>query len=265
MSGPILLWPAVDIRGGRAVRLLRGEFDRETVYDADPLVAALRWVKDGARALHVVDLDGARAGAPANLDHLTRIAAAVDVPVQVGGGLRDSESVARVLAAGAERAILGTAAVRDPAFARAMVAAHGAARILVSVDVRGGRVAAAGWTEQTDIAAAAALAGLRDRGVRRFVFSCIDRDGALGGPDLAALRAACEVVGDGAEIVYSGGVASVEDLVALRAAALAPLRGVIVGTALFEGRLTVAEGQAALDGPGGEAALGGPQPAPHGG
>ncbi len=250
MSSPIALWPAVDIREGKAVRLARGEFDHETVYDADPLDAALRWVGDGARALHVVDLDGARAGAPANLDHVARIAAAVTVPVQVGGGLRDPQAVARVLSAGAERAILGTGALRDPGFAQAMVAAHGSERIVVSVDIRGGRVAAAGWTETTEISAAAALAGLRDRGVERFVFSCIERDGVLSGPDLPALRAACEVIGGGGEIVYSGGVASVEDLVALRAASLPPLRGVIVGTALFEGRLTVAEGQAALDGAG---------------
>ena len=229
------------------MRLLHGEFDRETVYDADPLDAALRWVADGARALHVVDLDGARAGTPANLGHVARITAAVTVPVEVGGGLREAESVARVLAAGADRAILGTAALRDPGFAEAMIAAHGADRIVVSVDVRGGRVAAAGWTEQTDISAASALTGLRERGVRRFVFSCIERDGALSGPDLPSLRAACEAVGADGEVVYSGGVASVEDLVALRAAAPAPLRGVIVGTALFEGRLTVADGQAALE------------------
>ena len=250
MSSPIVLWPAVDIRGGRAVRLARGEFDRETVYDADPLDAALRWVADGARALHVVDLDGARVGTPANLDHVARIAAAVEVPVEVGGGLRDPDAVERVLAAGADRAILGTAALREPGFAQAMVDAHGGERIVVSVDVRGGRVAAAGWTEQTDISAAASLAALRERGVARFVFSCIERDGMLAGPDLAALGAACEVVDSGDEIVYSGGVASVDDLVALRAASLAPLRGVIVGTALFERRFTIREGEAALEGAG---------------
>jgi phosphoribosylformimino-5-aminoimidazole carboxamide ribotide isomerase len=249
VSSPIVLWPAVDIRGGRAVRLAGGDFDRETVYDADPLDAALRWVSEGARALHVVDLDGARAGAPANLDHIARISDAVEVPVEVGGGLRDPDAVKLVLAAGADRAILGTAALRDPAFAQAMVSAHGAERIVVSVDVRGGRVAAAGWTEQTDITGAAALAALRERGVTRFVFSCIERDGMLAGPDLAALCAACGVVGPGDEIVYSGGVSSVEDLAELRAAALMPLRGVIVGTALFEGRITVGEGQRALEGP----------------
>jgi phosphoribosylformimino-5-aminoimidazole carboxamide ribotide isomerase len=248
MTPSIVLWPAVDIRGGRAVRLARGDFDRETVYDADPLDAALRWIDDGARALHVVDLDGARAGHPANLDHVARIAAAIEVPLEVGGGLRDPAAVERVLAAGADRAILGTAALRDPAFAHAMVAAHGAERIVVSVDVREGRVAAAGWTEQTEITGAAALAALGAQGVTRFVFSCIERDGMLAGPDLAALRAACEVVGPGDEVVYSGGVAGIEDLAALRAASMAPLRGVIVGTALFEGRLTVGAGQAALEG-----------------
>jgi phosphoribosylformimino-5-aminoimidazole carboxamide ribotide isomerase len=248
VSEPLLLWPAVDIRGGHAVRLARGEFDRETVYDADPLDAARRWVTGGARALHVVDLDGARRGAPANLDHVSRIAATFAAPLQVGGGLRAAESVAQVLDAGADRAILGTAALRAPEFAGAMVAAHGAERIVVSVDVRAGRVAAAGWTEQTDIDAADTLVTLCDRGVRRFVFSCIERDGVLAGPDLPALRAACDVVGPRAEIIYSGGVSGVEDLVSLRAAGLAPLRGVIVGTALFEGRLTIAEGQAALDG-----------------
>jgi len=117
------------------------------------------------------------------------------------------------------------------------------------VDVRDGRVAAAGWLEQTDIDAASALAGLRERGVTRFVFSCIERDGMLAGPDLAALREACAAVGADDEIVYSGGVATVEDLVALRDQALGPLRGVIVGTALFEGRFTVGAGQAALRGP----------------
>jgi phosphoribosylformimino-5-aminoimidazole carboxamide ribotide isomerase len=248
VSEPLLLWPAVDIRGGHAVRLARGEFDRETVYDADPLDAARRWVEGGARALHVVDLDGARRGEPANLAHVRRIAAAFAVPLQVGGGLRAPAAVAQVLGAGADRAVLGTAALRSPDFAAEMVAAHGPERIVVSVDVRSGRVAAAGWTEQTDLDAGSALTALVERGVERFVFSCIERDGVLAGPDLEALSAACAAVGDRAQIVYSGGVSGVEDLAMLRRAALAPLCGVIVGTALFEERLSVAAGQAALDG-----------------
>lgn len=242
----MILWPAVDILGGRAVRLAQGAFHRETAYDADPLDAARRWVDQGARALHVVDLDGARAGGPVNLDHITRIAAAVEVPVQVGGGLRDEAAVDAVLHAGAARAVLGTAALRDPAFAQRMVAHHGAERIVVSVDVRGGRIAAAGWTEQTGVAAETALAVLREREVTQFVYSSIERDGMLAGPDVLELQRACDVVPD-CSLVYSGGVASVHDLARLAGMALEPLRGVIVGTALFEGHLTVSEGQRVLD------------------
>jgi phosphoribosylformimino-5-aminoimidazole carboxamide ribotide isomerase len=242
----VILWPAVDILGGQAVRLARGEFDRRTVYDADPLDAALRWVADGARALHVVDLDGARDGAGANLAHVTRIARAVPVPVEVGGGLRDSEAVAAVLDAGADRAVLGTAALQDPGFAARMVQAHGAERIVVSVDARRGRVATAGWVQESDVTAEAAIAQLGARGVTRFVYSSIERDGMLAGPDTDEV--ARVVSGVHGEVVYSGGVASAADLSALAALRIDALAGVIVGTALFEGRLTVAEGQAALDG-----------------
>ena len=247
----MILWPAVDILGGQAVRLARGEFDRRTVYDADPLEAAQRWAAEGARALHVVDLDGARDGAPANLAHVRRIADAVALPVEVGGGLRDAAAVAAVLDAGADRAVLGTAALRDPRFAEAMVAAHGKHRIVVSVDARRGRVATAGWVEESDVTAEDALAQLSARGVTRFVYSSIERDGMLAGPDLGEVtRIVSGVAGSvphGCEVVYSGGVASVDDLQALAGLDLAALAGVIVGTALFEGRLTVAEGQAALD------------------
>jgi phosphoribosylformimino-5-aminoimidazole carboxamide ribotide isomerase len=236
-DGAVILWPAVDIRGGRAVRLARGEFDRETVYDADPLDAARRWIEQGARALHVVDLDGARDGAPANLAHVTRIAAATEVPVEVGGGLRDPRAVAEVL---------GTAALRDASFAERMVDAHGAERIVVSVDARRGRIAAAGWTEQSDVLAEDALRELAQRGVTQFVYSSIERDGMLEGPDPEEVARVCAVV-PGAAVVYSGGIASVADLADLAALRLPALSGVIVGTALFEGRLTVAEGQAALD------------------
>jgi phosphoribosylformimino-5-aminoimidazole carboxamide ribotide isomerase len=241
----MILWPAVDIRDGRAVRLAGGAFDRETVYDADPLDAALRWVSGGARALHVVDLDGARDGTPANLGHVGRIVDAVDVPVQVGGGLRDDDAVAAVLGAGAARAILGTAALRDHAFAQRMVTVHGAERIVVSVDARRGRAAAAGWTEQTDALAEEVLERLAERGVRRFVYSSIERDGLLEGPDLDEVRRIAQAVHG--EVVYSGGVRGAADLVDLAGLSLPSLSGVIVGTALFEGRLTVSDGQRALD------------------
>ena len=240
----MILLPAVDILEGRAVRLARGDFGRRTVYDADPLDAARRWIADGARALHVVDLDGARSGTPANLHHVRRIADAVQVPVEVGGGLRDDRAVADVLAAGADSAVLGTAAYAETGFLERMIAAHGDA-VIVSVDARRGRLASAGWTRQTEIAAETAIASLGRRGATRFVYSSIERDGMLSGPDLDEVaRIAAAVPGS---FVYSGGVASVADLQALGGLRLANLTGVIVGTALFERRLGVADGQAALD------------------
>jgi phosphoribosylformimino-5-aminoimidazole carboxamide ribotide isomerase len=241
----MILYPAIDIIDGKAVRLARGEFDRKTVYDPDPLDAALRWVRAGARALHVVDLDGARTGTPANVEHVRRIAAAVDVPVQVGGGLRSVESVEQVLGAGAARVILGTAAYNDIDFLEQTVAAH-RDRVIVSVDARRGLLAAAGWTDQTEIPAEAVIAGLGRRGVSRFVYSSIERDGMLAGPDLDEVRRIAAVVRGG--FVYSGGVASVADLRALAGLRQVNLTGVIVGTALYERRFEVSDGQAALDG-----------------
>ncbi len=241
----MLLLPAIDILGGKAVRLARGDFAQQTVYDTDPLDAARRWVAAGARALHVVDLDGARSGKPQNLEHVRRIAAEVGVPVQVGGGLRSADTVAAAIEAGAARVVLGTAAFADQDFLDDSVARH-RERVVVSVDARGGRLAAAGWTEQTDIPVAAVFASLGRRGVSRFVFSSIERDGMLTGPDLDAVRAAAATVRG--TFVYSGGVAAIEDLRTLAALRQVNLSGVIVGKALYEGRFEVAAAQAALDG-----------------
>jgi len=240
----MILLPAIDILGGKAVRLARGAFDEQTVYDADPLDAARRWVAGGARALHVVDLDGARGGAPVNLEHVGRIATEVEVPVQVGGGLRTIESIRGAVAAGASRVVLGTAAFRDVDLLDEALAELGD-RVVVSVDARDGRLAAAGWLEQTEIPAESVIEKMGARGVRRFVYSSIERDGMLEGPDLeGAARASDAVRGS---FVYSGGVSSVEDLRALKALRRVNLAGVIVGKALYEQRLTVSEAQAALD------------------
>ena len=241
----MILLPAVDILEGKAVRLTRGEFDQRTVYDADPLDAALRWMNEGARELHVVDLDGARSGAPVNVEQIRRIAAAVDIPVQVGGGLRAIDSVRRMVDAGAARVVIGTAAYADVDFLDEAVAELGD-RVVVSVDAREGKLAAAGWTEQTDIPLEAVIEQLNARGVRRYVYSSIDRDGMLAGPDLDGARRVAEAVRG--SYAYSGGVASLEDLRALVELRQVNLRGAIVGTALYERRFTVAEAQALLDG-----------------
>lgn len=238
----MILYPAVDILDGQAVRLVQGDFDVRTVYADDPLEAALAWVQAGARALHVVDLDGARAGAPRNLDAVGRICAQAGVPVQVGGGLRAAAHVDAALEAGAARVVVGTAAYEDPALLERVVATHGE-RVAVAVDVRGGRVSAAGWTQDTGLEPAAAIAALRERGVRAFVYTDVDRDGMLEGPDVEEARRVADAV-DGT-LVWSGGIG---DLAHLEALATLPLEGVIVGKALYERRFTVAEGAAALAG-----------------
>jgi phosphoribosylformimino-5-aminoimidazole carboxamide ribotide isomerase len=240
----MILLPAIDILEGKAVRLARGEFGARTVYDEDPLEAAKRWVAAGARTLHVVDLDGARTGAPANLEHVARIVAAVEVPVQVGGGLRSTEALQATVAAGAARVVLGTAAYTDVDFLDAALERYGD-RVVVSVDVRGGYLAASGWTEQTQIPADAVIERLGARGVRRFVYSSIERDGMLEGPDLEAVRKIAGVVRG--TFVYSGGVSSLEDLKALAQLRQVNLAGVIVGKALYEQRFGVGEGQQILD------------------
>jgi phosphoribosylformimino-5-aminoimidazole carboxamide ribotide isomerase len=240
----MILFPAIDIIDGKAVRLARGDFSERTDYDADPLDAAKRWVDAGARALHVVDLDGARTGVPANVTHVQRITEALGVPVQVGGGLRSLDAVAAVVRAGAARVILGTAAFRDPEFLDAAVSAY-SDQVVVSVDARGGRVAAAGWTEETELHVVDALQELQARGVRRFVYSNIDRDGMLTGPDLDGAREVASSI-EGS-FVYSGGVSDLDDLAALAGLREGKMSGVIVGKAIYERRFDVGEAQALLD------------------
>ena len=239
----MILYPAIDIRGGQAVRLLEGDYARETVYDADPVEAARRWAGEGAEFLHVVDLDGAKDGAPRNLDSIARIANAVECPLQTGGGLRSADAVRQALEAGAERVVLGTAALRDPALLRECVEAHGE-RLVVSVDARDGRVALEGWTEAGGETVLDAVAALNAQGVARFLCTAIEVDGTMQGPaigQLAEIAAATE-----AQLIASGGVGTLLDLESLAATAAPNLEGAIVGRALYERRFTVAEAIAAL-------------------
>jgi phosphoribosylformimino-5-aminoimidazole carboxamide ribotide isomerase len=248
---PVNLYPAIDILGGSAVRLTKGDFEAKKVYDADPRTAAEGWVHGGARWLHVVDLDGAKEGAPANLRHLERIAG-LGVPVQFGGGLRSAQAIEEALAAGAVRVILGTAAFADPELLEQALAAHGPGKVLVSVDVRGGHVATHGWLATSALPAGEAFAQLRERGVRHFVSTSIDRDGMLDGADREEVVAIARAVGEGASAIYSGGIGTLADLESLallrREQGLGALEGVIVGKALYEGRFTIAQAQAALGG-----------------
>jgi phosphoribosylformimino-5-aminoimidazole carboxamide ribotide isomerase len=243
----VILYPAIDIRAGHAVRLVQGDYERETVFDDDPVDAALRWVEQGARALHVVDLDGAREGRPVNLDHVRRICAVAEVPVQVGGGLRSADQVDEALEAGADRAILGTAAIAEPALIEALAGRHGE-RIVVSADARAGRVAVEGWELEAAISSPELIEALAGRGVRSFVYTPVEVDGTLEGPGIDGVREVCEAAGkSGSELVYSGGIGELEHLRALASMRLRALAGVIVGRALYEGRFTVSAGQSALD------------------
>src|SRR5688500_11026207 len=236
----MILLPAVDIRDGRAVRLRQGDFAEETVYADDPFVAARSFVEAGARFLHVVDLDGAREGEPVNLHHVERIAGVLDVPVELGGGLRSIASVRRALAAGAGRVVLGTVAFTDPELLDEALSAF-TSRVLVGVDVRGGRVSVSGWTRETQVRGEDAIRRMQARGATRFVYTNVDRDGMLEGPDLDEVRRVSEAVRG--RFLYSGRIGSIDDLRALAEMRLLNLAGVISGKALYERRFRVREGQ----------------------
>jgi phosphoribosylformimino-5-aminoimidazole carboxamide ribotide isomerase len=231
------LLPAIDLRGGSVVRLRQGDFDQETAYSDDPVAVAVEFAAAGARWLHVVDLDGARTGVPAHVATTQAIAAAVggEVLVEAAGGLRTGASLRRALAAGASRVVLGTAAIRDPAFAAAAVKVHGADRVAVAIDVREGRASGDGWdATATTTDAFEAITVLAGVGVTTFEVTAIDRDGLLQGPDLELLTRAVEL-GRG-RIIASAGISSVDDIAAVRAIGCA---GAIVGRALYEGQLSL--------------------------
>ena len=240
----MILYPAIDIMEGQAVRLVEGVFDA-TTYHADPLDAAKSWVEAGARFLHVVDLDGARSGSPKSLDHLRRIVAETGIPIQYGGGLRTVEAVRDALRAGAERAIVGTAAFKDIDFLDDIIATYGA-RIVVAVDTKDGMIATEGWTQTTQLPVVDAIQRLTSRGVRSFVFTDVSRDGKLTGPDLEAVKHVAAAVRG--RFIYSGGIGSLDHLRALAQLRQVNMAGVIAGKSLYEKKFTVAEGQAALDG-----------------
>ncbi len=239
--------PAIDLRGGRAVRLYQGDYTRETVYGDDPVAVACAWAAAGAPRLHVVDLDGARAGAPQHLAVLAAIAEAVPIPVEFGGGLRTREAAEAALAAGAARVIVGTAAIEAPALAQALAQALGE-RFVLGVDARDGRVATRGWLSHSEITATELVARARAWGVRRIIYTDIARDGTLTEPNYAGLAAvlaaaAAPAGGPALRVIASGGVARVDHLRRLRALGA---EGAIVGKALYDGALRLADALAAV-------------------
>jgi phosphoribosylformimino-5-aminoimidazole carboxamide ribotide isomerase len=231
----MILYPAIDIRGGRCVRLIEGDFDRETTYDSDPSSAARRWVEAGAEWLHVVDLDGAVEGRPINGRAIAQIRAAVDVPIQLGGGLRLLTDLEDAFSAGVDRVILGTIALQDPELVISAVARWDD-RIAVALDARDGRLATDGWLGQSDARAVDVAQRLARSQVRHFIYTDIRRDGTLTGPNVQGLNELIEQVD--ADVIASGGIASLDDI---KAVATVGASGAIIGRALYDGRIDLAE------------------------
>lgn len=231
----MILFPAIDLRGGRCVRLMQGDFDREIVFDIDPADAASKWADAGARWLHVIDLDAAKEGKPVNLDSIARIRDAVDIPIQVGGGIRTEAHIGEMLDRGVNRVILGTVALRNRDLVIKAAGRWGDA-IAVALDARNGKLAASGWVEQTEVDALDMARDMNAAGVRNFIVTDIHRDGTFEGPNVAALREMVLEI-DG-RIISAGGVGSIADLDAI---ALTGAYGAITGRALYDGRLDLGE------------------------
>jgi phosphoribosylformimino-5-aminoimidazole carboxamide ribotide isomerase len=229
----VILFPAIDLKDGRCVRLLYGDMDRATVYGEDPAAQARDFERAGFRWLHLVDLNGAVEGRPVNAPAVEAILKAVSLPVQLGGGIRDLTSIEAWLDKGVRRVILGTLALRDPDLVREACRRF-PGRIVVGIDARGGRVAVEGWVETSSVTVADLARRFEDAGVAAVVYTDIDRDGALTGVNVEATAALARATA--IPVIASGGVASLDDLRALKASG-APLEGVISGRALYDGRL----------------------------
>jgi len=237
----MILYPAIDLKDGQCVRLLRGEMEAATVFGDDPAAQARAFEAAGAEWLHLVDLNGAFAGRPVNRDAVETILGAVGIPVQLGGGIRDMETARAWIEAGVSRVILGTAAVENPGFVRAAARAF-PDRVAVGLDARGGKVATRGWAETTDMEATDLARAFEDAGVAAIIYTDIDRDGAMAGPNVAATGALARAVS--IPVIASGGVSSLADLEALCATGV--IAGAISGRALYDGAIDLGAALEAL-------------------
>lgn len=228
--------PSIDLRAGRCVRLFQGDFERETVFSEDPVSMALEWQSQGAGRLHLVDLDGAASGIPANLSTIRAIVEALEIPVQVGGGIRDVATAAALLEAGAERVVMGTAAIEDPRLVEDLCRDAGAERVVVAVDARDGLVAIKGWTEKSEVTAIELGKQMAAIGVGRLLYTDVSRDGTLSSPNFAANAEL--VLGTGLMVQASGGVSTLAHIRQLKPTGV---EGVIVGTALYRKAITLGE------------------------
>ena len=227
--------PAIDLKDGRCVRLLQGDFQKETVFSTDPAAVARRWQKAGAPRIHVVDLDGATSGKPRNSEAVTRILEAIDIPIQLGGGIRNMKTLESWLARGVQRVVLGTAAVETPDFLIEACTRFGDS-VIAGIDARNGKVAASGWTRTTEVDAISLVGRAKDLGARRIIYTDIATDGMLTGPNLESIR---EVTSHTRlPVIASGGVTTIDHLVSLNALGV---EGAIIGRALYTGDLDLRE------------------------
>ena len=234
----MLIIPAIDICNGHVVRLIQGDFDRQTVYGDDPVEVAGRWESEGAALLHVVDLDGAREGKPGNLDLVENIAREVSIPVELGGGIRDLKSIDDVLDKGIERVVIGTEAVESPALVKEACRRFGE-RIVVGIDARNGLVAVKGWTSSTSRKAVDLAVEMENIGVKTIIFTDIKSDGMLTGPNLESLREMLKMIT--VPLIASGGISGLEDIGKLKSLESEGLQGAIIGKALYAGRVNLRE------------------------
>ena len=230
----MIIFPAIDLRGGKCVRLIQGDFDKETVYSDDPQATALKWQAMGAKFLHVVDLDGARAGSPQNISAIKNILDAVVIPIEVGGGIRTLDDVEKLLTLGVRRVILGSVAVENISLVEDAAKKFGD-KIVVGIDARGGFVATHGWEKSSAVKAEELAKKIVAAGVKTIIYTDIAKDGMLSGVNAETFAELAK--NSGAEIIASGGVKSIEDIRALKAAKIA---GVIVGKAIYTGTLDLA-------------------------
>ena len=240
----MILYPAIDLKDGQCVRLYKGEMDRATVFSDDPAAQARAFEEAGCEWLHLVDLNGAFAGEPVNAGAVEAILGAISVPAQLGGGIRDMATIERWLSRGLARVILGTVAVEDPALVREAARAF-PGQVAVGIDARGGRVATRGWAEETDVQATDLARSFEDAGVAAIIYTDIERDGAMQGPNVEATAALARAVS--IPVIASGGVSSLDDLLALKNCG-APLDGVISGRALYDGAIDLPRALAVLKG-----------------
>lgn len=234
----MLIIPAIDLRNGKVVRLFQGKFDQEKVYSLDPVKAAKHWAKQGAKFLHIVDLDGASSGTPKNLEVLKKILCQVGVPLEFGGGVRSMETISELLGLGVQRVVLGTRAANDAQFLKKAWKKFGE-KIIVSIDAKGAKVLTQGWNRATAKTILDFAKELKEVGFKQLIYTDVSKDGALVGPNILGIK---ELIREtGLNVIASGGVASLKDLLKLKKLQKNGLSGVIIGKALYEGKFTLVE------------------------